>query len=148
MKIDFGPGYRVYFMQRGTELVVLLCGGDKSSQSKDIALARRLAREWSREKTMALKTSPFGVADYLIDENEIFHYLEAELETDEPQYLAEAQSAVARARGGTDHVAAESGVPIDSLANAGALDHVSVRELTIQVMGAYRQRMSSDSRVA
>ena len=36
MKIDFGPGYRVYFMQRGSELVILLCGGDKSSQSKDI----------------------------------------------------------------------------------------------------------------
>jgi probable addiction module antidote protein len=97
---------------------------------------------------MALKTSPFDVADYLIDENEIFHYLDAELETDEPQYLAEALSAAVRARGGIDRVAAESGGTVDSLANAGALDHVSVQELTIQVMEGYRLRMSSDSQVA
>ena len=58
MKIDFGPGYRVYFMQRGTELVVLLCGGDKSSQSKDIALARRLAREWFKGEDDGTEDKP------------------------------------------------------------------------------------------
>lgn len=36
LKIDYGPGYRVYFGQVGTKLVILLCGGDKSSQAKDI----------------------------------------------------------------------------------------------------------------
>lgn len=46
MKIDFGPGYRVYFTQRGTELVLLLVGGDKTTQQQDIALALRLAKEW------------------------------------------------------------------------------------------------------
>ena len=148
MKIDFGPGYREYFMQRGTEL---LCSYAVATR----VLSRRISRwpgGWlangSREKTMALKTSPFDVADYLTDEDEIFHYLDAELETDEPQYLAEALSAAVRARGGIDRVAAESGVPVDSLANAGALDHVSVQELTIQVMEGYRLRMSSDSQVA
>lgn len=45
MKIDVGPGYRVYFVQRGLELVILLAGGDKSTQAKDIALARDLARQ-------------------------------------------------------------------------------------------------------
>jgi putative addiction module killer protein len=45
MKIDFGPGYRVYFTERGGEIIVLLCGGDKSSQDADIALATRLAKE-------------------------------------------------------------------------------------------------------
>ncbi len=49
MKIDFGPGYRVYFMQRGQVLVVLLCGGDKSTQEKDIARAKELAVEWKEE---------------------------------------------------------------------------------------------------
>ena len=45
MRIDYGPGYRVYFVQRGREIVVLLCGGDKSSQSADIARAKLLAKE-------------------------------------------------------------------------------------------------------
>jgi putative addiction module killer protein len=45
MKIHYGPGYRVYFKGRGEELVVLLCGGDKTTQAADIALAKRLASE-------------------------------------------------------------------------------------------------------
>ncbi len=45
LKIDFGPGYRVYYSQRGTRLLLLLAGGDKTSQSKDIPLAIRLVRE-------------------------------------------------------------------------------------------------------
>jgi len=45
LKIDHGPGYRVYYMRRGTELVVLLCGGNKSSQSRDISRAREIAKE-------------------------------------------------------------------------------------------------------
>jgi putative addiction module killer protein len=44
LKIDVGPGYRVYFTERGGELVVLLAGGDKSSQQKDINTAIALAR--------------------------------------------------------------------------------------------------------
>ena len=44
LRIHFGPGYRVYYKQRGRELVVLLAGGDKSSQAKDIKTALRLAQ--------------------------------------------------------------------------------------------------------
>ena len=44
LRIDYGPGYRVYFKRTGQELVVLLAGGDKSSQAKDIKTALRLAR--------------------------------------------------------------------------------------------------------
>ena len=46
LKIDFGPGYRVYFQNRGGAIVLLLCGGDKSTQSKDIARAKALARDY------------------------------------------------------------------------------------------------------
>lgn len=46
MRIHHGPGYRVYFMQRGEVLVVLLCGGDKSTQAADIAAAKRIAKDW------------------------------------------------------------------------------------------------------
>lgn len=45
MRIHFGPGYRVYFSQRGAVLVLLLVGGDKSSQAKDIKAALKLNRE-------------------------------------------------------------------------------------------------------
>ena len=44
LKIDYGPGYRVYYKQRGETLVVLLAGGDKKSQQKDIKRAQELAR--------------------------------------------------------------------------------------------------------
>lgn len=44
MRIDYGPGYRVYFMQRGEEVIVLLAGGDKRTQEADIQRALRLAR--------------------------------------------------------------------------------------------------------
>ncbi len=47
MKIDHGPGYRVYFTRRGAELVLLLAGGDKSSQQRDIETAIRLSKEIS-----------------------------------------------------------------------------------------------------
>jgi len=45
LRIDFGPGYRVYFVQRGQMLVVLLAGGDKHTQDRDIKKALKLARE-------------------------------------------------------------------------------------------------------
>ncbi|MBM3391225.1 MAG: type II toxin-antitoxin system RelE/ParE family toxin [Betaproteobacteria bacterium] len=44
LRIDYGPGYRVYFRKRGRELIILLAGGDKSSQASDIKTALRLAR--------------------------------------------------------------------------------------------------------
>jgi putative addiction module killer protein len=46
LKVDFGPGYRVYYSLRGERLLLLLVGGDKSSQSKDIELAFRLAKNF------------------------------------------------------------------------------------------------------
>ena len=46
LKIDFGPGYRVYYTQRGTRFLLLLAGGDKSTQQKDIAMAIQLANNF------------------------------------------------------------------------------------------------------
>ncbi|MFU7529420.1 type II toxin-antitoxin system RelE/ParE family toxin [Qipengyuania sp. ASV99] len=45
LRIDYGPGYRVHLFQRGKELVILLCGGDKRTQNADIAKAKRLKEE-------------------------------------------------------------------------------------------------------
>ncbi|CAN7398205.1 type II toxin-antitoxin system RelE/ParE family toxin [Phyllobacterium sp. LjRoot231] len=45
VRIDYGPGYRVYFVKQGETIVILLCGGDKKSQSRDIFAAKKLAKE-------------------------------------------------------------------------------------------------------
>jgi putative addiction module killer protein len=43
MRIDYGPGYRIYYVQRGAQVVILLCGGDKRTQRQDIEQAQKLA---------------------------------------------------------------------------------------------------------
>ena len=45
MRIDYGPGYRVYYKDTGREIIIILCGGDKSTQQEDIDRAKRFARE-------------------------------------------------------------------------------------------------------
>jgi len=50
MRIDYGPGYRVYFMKRGAVIIVLLCGGDKTTQQADIEEAKELASTWTEEE--------------------------------------------------------------------------------------------------
>jgi putative addiction module killer protein len=45
LRIDHGPGYRLYFTRRGQAVVVLLCGGDKDSQARDVGVARQMAAE-------------------------------------------------------------------------------------------------------
>jgi putative addiction module killer protein len=60
LKMDFGAGYRVYFLQRGTMFVLLLCGGDKSTQTKDIERARLLADQWRDvEESNVPQNGPF-----------------------------------------------------------------------------------------
>lgn len=47
LRIHYGPGYRIYFRKRNNTVIVLLCGGDKSSQAKDIRAAKQLLDNWS-----------------------------------------------------------------------------------------------------
>ena len=48
LRIHYGPGYRVYFRQHGSTIIVLLCGGDKGSQQRDIRTAHDLANQWKK----------------------------------------------------------------------------------------------------
>ncbi|MGA7978866.1 MAG: type II toxin-antitoxin system RelE/ParE family toxin [Chromatiaceae bacterium] len=48
-RVHYGPGYRVYFMQHHEALVILLCGGTKKSQAKDIESAKQIAQDWLRQ---------------------------------------------------------------------------------------------------
>lgn len=50
LRIDYGPGYRVYYLREGARLILLLSGGDKSSQGNDIKDALRIASEWKEAK--------------------------------------------------------------------------------------------------
>jgi putative addiction module killer protein len=49
LRIHYGPGYRIYLQKRGNTIIVLLCGGNKSTQQKDVETAKRLAQEWTPE---------------------------------------------------------------------------------------------------
>jgi putative addiction module killer protein len=51
LRVDYGPGYRVYFGQKGRTLVVLLCGGDKRTQDRDIRLAKQFWREFKASES-------------------------------------------------------------------------------------------------
>ena len=48
MRIDYGPGYRVYYAQQGPVIAILLCGGDKRTQDTDIARAKEILKQWKR----------------------------------------------------------------------------------------------------
>ena len=50
MRIDYGPGYRVYYVQRGPSVLLLLVGGDKSTQTADIRIAKKLAKGWEMQR--------------------------------------------------------------------------------------------------
>jgi putative addiction module killer protein len=48
LRVDYGPGYRIYFCRRGEEVILLLCGGDKSTQDSDIRQAKAMSKEIER----------------------------------------------------------------------------------------------------
>jgi putative addiction module killer protein/probable addiction module antidote protein len=137
LRIDYGPGYRVYFKRSGRELIVLLAGGDKDSQAKDIKTALRLARnlaEWTMAKTI---TTRYDVAEHLRTPKEMAAYLEACLEEadGDAAFVAKALGDIARAKG-MSQVARDTGLSRESLYKALSGDRSPSFDTILKVVEA------------
>jgi hypothetical protein len=87
LRLTIGPGYRIYYLQDGDTVILLLVGGDRSSQQKDIEKAQELAEEWRKEQASrrtAMSTTEkykrFDPAGYLDDLEDVAGYLAIALE--------------------------------------------------------------------
>ena len=122
LRIDYGSGYRVYFIKRDNVIVILLCGGDKSSQQKDIRKAQLMAKsvkpptpnprtpiQITRFIHMTIRTTKWDTSEFLDSEEAIVAYIEAAFEDGDPAAITHALGNVARARGMTA-IAKEAGV--------------------------------------
>lgn len=121
MREHFGPGWRMYYIQRGSVLIVMLGGGDKSSQSADIEKAIKLAATVEdRTMTKKIKVSDlpdFDFSEHLDSEQAIAEYLTVILEENDSALLAAALGDIARARGMTQ-LAKDAGMGRESLYKA------------------------------
>ena len=145
MSIHFGLGYRVYFAQRGIEVVILLAGGDKSPQSKDIKRALELARrlcEWSMK---AIKLRPWDSAEHLKTEEEMVLYLEACLEEGDAALIAHALGVIAKARGMTQ-LARDTGLSRESLYKALSGERSPGFDTILKVVGALGLKLHAEAK--
>ena len=88
---------------------------------------------------MKVEVLPFEAAEFLTDRETIFHCLSEELHANEPPFAARALSAVIRARGGVDRLAAETGVAADALLHAASVEDQVDRETLEKVIAAFRE---------
>lgn len=116
MRVHFGPGYRIYFAQRGAILLLLLCGGDKSTQGKDIARAQRMLKSLVEVSLMA-KVKRFDPSEFLDDDEVVAEYLSATLQDPNPDVFLTAIGNVAKARG-IGSIAQSTGLGRESLYKA------------------------------
>ena len=111
LRIDYGPGYRVYYAQDGEALIILLCGGDKRSQAKDIDELMRTGKT----TRPASPSRPFRAADHLQSEAEVAAYIEAMLEDGDARAVPVALRTVAEAVGGMGALARKTGLSRETL---------------------------------
>jgi putative addiction module killer protein/probable addiction module antidote protein len=123
LRVDYGPGYRLYFVTRGAEVVILVCGGDKQTQDATSG-ARNLWRRsfkaaaaafnLTEDATMKLKTTPFDPADFLDTRESQIELLADAIDSGDSRYIANALGTIARARG-MAKVAKETGLTRQAL---------------------------------
>jgi probable addiction module antidote protein len=117
LRIDHDAGYRVYFVQQGAVLIVLLAGGGKSSQDRDIRLAKSLAKDLEESSMPKTATKPWDPAGHLGTEEDMAAYLEAALEEGDPALVAAALGDIAKAKG-MSQIARDAGLGRESLYKA------------------------------
>jgi putative addiction module killer protein/probable addiction module antidote protein len=158
LRIDFGPGYRVYYGRAGKTLYLLLCGGDKATQDADIKSAHAMWKVLNPPAkkagqvgvTMAtkphrpkIKVARYDSADYLKTEEDIKNYLAAVFE--EPmdrQMLIHTLGVVARARG-MMKLAKETGITRAGLYKALSPKGNPSFETVAKIVGAFGMRLSA-----
>ena len=114
LRIHYGPGYRIYLTKQGDAVVILLAGGDKSSQNQDIQLAKDLARNLQEKPMTKTTTTIWDPAAHLATADDIAIYLEAALQDGDPQLVAAALGDIARAKG-MSQFARDAGLGRESL---------------------------------
>ena len=97
LRIDVGPGYRVYYIRRSTTLIIVLAGGDKNSQARDIVSAKRIAHGGGTRVTP--EWAAYDSADYLTDAELVRGYLTLVLEENDADELPRAFVTISRAAG-------------------------------------------------
>ena len=146
LRIDYGPGYRVYFKQEGERIIVLLAGGDKRTQSRDIETALRLARNLQVETMTKTVTSPYDVAEHLRTPEEMAAYLEASIEEadGDAAFIAKALGDIARARG-MSQVAGDAGLSRESLYKALSGERNPTLGTVLRVVAALGLRLRAEA---
>ena len=146
LRIDYGPGYRVYFKKRGRMIVVLLAGGDKRTQGQDIETALRLTRNLQVDAMTKTVTSPYDVAEHLRTPEEMAAYLEASMdEADgDAAFIAKALGDIARAKG-MSQVASAAGLSRESLYKALSGDRNPSLDTVLRVVGALGLKLRAEA---
>lgn len=146
MRIDYGPGYRVYFKKTGEEVIILLAGGAKDTQSRDIKTASRLGHHLWEHIMPKTKISRYDVAEHLRTSEEMAAYLDACLEVanGDSTVIAKALGDIARAKG-MSQVAREAGLSRESLYRALSGERAPGFDTILKVIGALGLKLHAEA---
>ena len=136
----------VYFKKRGRTIVVLLAGGDKRTQGRDIETALRLARNLQVDAMTKTVTSPYDVAEHLRTPEEMAAYLEASIEEadGDAAFVAKALGDIARAKG-MSQVACDAGLSRESLYKALSGERNPSLDTVLRVVGALGLKLRAEA---
>jgi probable addiction module antidote protein/putative addiction module killer protein len=138
LRVDYWPGYRVYFAQHGKTLVV--CCVAATSERKIRTL--KTPGDWQRSGQMTLKTTPWDSAELLDSPESMAAYIEAAFEDGDPSLIAHALGVVARARG-MSQLAKEAGLSRDAMYKAFQPDGNPTLQTLTSVMKALGMKLSA-----